>query len=376
MSRRDSYSNLLSNYQSLNPSYQSPEPKFNNPYNPLTLQEPFKPDLYSFPKISEYILFSSSSLLYFSYKSVPSVNKIKPALKSNQLPATLDLYNPVVHSGSPLDNSKQTGGVSSRGKPPISRGNYQEPIRANIMPPLHSVNRSDYESSATKERNPKDIASYTMELLKGNLNNNPNKNHIPTSLQSKITERYSSQTEQIPSYSSQNYPITSNLQAKIQERYSSNLPSSQADQPEVRRSVGIKRDPVEEELQKQILQQREIEKEDRQRYNEYPDHVSPQPKESGKLKLKESIKESVKHNAFPMNAYMMMKKKMFNMRGDYNTLDSTPFLREKAILVSHLQMRADQLQALGNHKTVQEALERRLIASVKTVRDFLREYIG
>jgi len=53
MSRRDSYSNLLSNYQSHNPSYQSPEPKFSNPYNPLTLQEPFKPDLYSFPKINE-----------------------------------------------------------------------------------------------------------------------------------------------------------------------------------------------------------------------------------------------------------------------------------------------------------------------------------
>jgi len=253
---------------------------------------------------------------------------------------------------------------------------------------VNNVNRSDYESVARERNNPnpnpKDIASITMELLKGNLNNNANKNHIPASFQSKITERLSSNlpeqpsystkiTERLssnlpeqPSYSSQNYPITSNLQAKIQERYSSNL--TQSDQPEIRKSVGIRRDPVEEELQKQILKQREIEKEDRQRYNEYPDHVSPQPKESGKLKLKESIKESVQHNVFPVSAYTMMKKKMFNMRGDYNTLDSTPFLREKAILVSHLQIRADQLQALGSHKTVQEALERRLIASVKTVR--------
>jgi len=103
--------------------------------------------------------------------------------------------------------------------------------------------------------------------------------------------------------------------------------------------------------------------------NESPNYFASQLNKSPK-KITEAITESKKHNIFPHDAFMMLKRRMFNIRGDLNTLDDSPFPREKIFLVSHLQGRADQLEALGNKKTVQESLERRILVSVNTVIKF------
>ena len=84
-------------------------------------------------------------------------------------------------------------------------------------------------------------------------------------------------------------------------------------------------------------------------------------------KITQAINESIKQNTFPNHAYINVKKRVLNVRGDLSRLDEAPFPKDKTVLTATLQARAQQLEQVGKNKTIQEALEYRILMTVPGV---------
>jgi len=100
-----------------------------------------------------------------------------------------------------------------------------------------------------------------------------------------------------------------------------------------------------------------------ERRSESPKYYTMGPRGSPK-KITQAISESIKQNIFPNHAYINVKKRVLNVRGDLSRLDEAPFPQDKTVLTATLQNRAEQLGSLGNKKSMQEALEYRILATV------------
>lgn len=89
------------------------------------------------------------------------------------------------------------------------------------------------------------------------------------------------------------------------------------------------------------------------------------PKQRGspmKIVNRDSVNESKANMTFPHAVYKMLRKKILNVR--LNITEDSPFPKEKTQLVNQLKGRIDQINTLANKKSVQEALENRILSSI------------
>jgi len=146
------------------------------------------------------------------------------------------------------------------------------------------------------------------------------------------------------------------------EPYSNPQPVQQRQQPFYYDEISNSFPPLRQKDPEPVLSRRGG-REKSERRSESPKYYTMGPRGSPK-KITQAISESIKQNIFPNHAYINVKKRVLNVRGDLSRLDEAPFPQDKTVLTATLQNRAEQLGSLGNNKSMQEALEYRILATV------------
>jgi len=186
----------------------------------------------------------------------------------------------------------------------------------------------------------------------------------PTSLQEPVRNRGRKDPSNSPPQNRQQYGVYENY-ANPQLRQQGGIPSYFEENNKTLPPIRQNPEPVANKGGYEPIERFERPKRDQTR-SESPKYYTMGTRGSPK-KITQAINESIKQNIFPNHAYINVKKRVLNVRGDLSKLDEAPFPKDKTVLTATLQNRSQQLEAIGNKKTIQEALEYRILMTVPGV---------